>query len=151
MKDTAKCCSVSLFLGRLFISLIFILAGIGKLLNYDQTAQYMASKGMTMIPLFLIAAAVIELLGGLSLLLGFKTRVGATLLLLFLIPVTIIFHDFWNLQGAEQHAMLIEFMKNLAIFGGLFYVLSVGPGRWSLDALCCCSSSCGTDSCGTKS
>jgi len=123
-----------LFLGRVALCTIFILAGVGKFLNYDGTAQYMASKGMTMIPIFLVLAALVEICGGLSLLLGLRARMGATLLFLFLIPVTIIFHDFWNLTGPDKQAQMIEFLKNLGIFGGLLYVMSIGPGPWSIDA-----------------
>lgn len=129
-----KTCSFCFFLGRLFISAIFILSGIGKFFNFDATAQYMASQGMTMIPFFLIGAALIEIVGGLSLLLGCRARIGALLLLLYLIPTTIIFHNFWMLEGAAREAQIIEFMKNLAIFGGLWYIIGGGPGRFSIDA-----------------
>lgn len=129
-------CSSMMFLGRICIAAIFILAGIGKFMDFDGTATYMASKGMTMIPLFLFGAATIEILGGLSLVLGYKTRLGAAILLLFLIPTTYIFHDFWNLEGAERTSQQIEFLKNLAIFGGLLYVIAVGAGRCACDACC---------------
>lgn len=124
-----------MFLARICVSAIFILAGIGKFINYEDTVQYMASKSFTMIPLFLVAAALVEIIGGLSVLFGFKIRWGATLLLLFLIPTSIIFHDFWNLYGAEKQSQMIEFLKNLSIFGGLIYVLLNGAGKFSIDAL----------------
>lgn len=127
-------CSFGMLLGRFCISVIFILAGIGKFLDYDGTAAYMASKGMTMIPFFLLAAATVELIGGLSVLLGWKARWGATILLLFLIPTTVIFHDFWHLANpVERQLMMILFLKNLAIFGGLLYVICCGPGSWAVD------------------
>lgn len=140
-----SCCSFSMFVGRVLLSAIFILSGVGKLLDFHGTAAFMASKGMTMVPLFLYAAALIQLLGGLSLLLGFKTRVGAALLLLFLVPTTAIFHDFWNyIDPMEQKLQMIMFMKNLAIAGGLFYALGSGSGNCAVDAACC-SSSCKID------
>lgn len=116
--------------GRICLSILFIHAGIGKFLNYDSTAQFMASKGFTFVPFFLISAALVEIIGGLSVLLGLKTRWGATLLILFLIPTTVIFHAFWN-----QPDQMNKFLANLAIFGGLFYVLVNGAGRFSIDAL----------------
>lgn len=125
--------SFGLFLGRLCLATIFVMAGIGKFLDFEGTAKYMESAGMTMIPFFLYGAAVVEILGGLSVFLGFKTRLGATLLLLFLIPTTIIFHGFWNLEGAMRMMQTTEFLKNLAIMGGLLYVIVCGPGRMSLD------------------
>lgn len=127
--------SLGLLVGRILISTIFILAGIGKFLDYNGTAQYMAAKGMTMIPIFLIAAALIEIIAGLAVLLGCKTRWGATLLLLYIIPTTLIFHDFWNQQGAERQMQMIEFLKNHAIMGGLLYVICTGAGRFSIDSL----------------
>jgi putative oxidoreductase len=136
-------CSVGKLLGRICLSAIFLFAGIGKLVNYEGTLQYMASAGITMTPFFLIAAAAVEILGGLSLLLGYKIRFGALMLLLFLIPTTLIFHNFWTLQGADRQAQLVEFLKNLAIFGGLLFVGSTGAGCFSLDA--CCTSSCTLD------
>lgn len=130
-------CAFLMFIGRLCIAAIFILSGVGKFFNWDQTAAYMASKGLTMVPLFLIGAALVEIIGGLTLVFGYKTRWGATLLLLYLIPTTVIFHDFWNQSGAEYMTQQIEFLKNLAIFGGLLYVISVGSGGCAVDACCC--------------
>ena len=131
-------CSLGLLLGRLCISTLFILAGVGKLLDYNGTYQYMHAKGMLAIPFFLIGAAVVEILGGISLLVGYKTRIGAAALLLFLIPVTTIFHNFWAAEDVmARQLQLTEFLKNLAVFGGLLYVLSTGPGKMSVDAGCC--------------
>jgi putative oxidoreductase len=127
--------SFGMLLGRLCLSAIFIFAAIHSLLNYDQTVQYMASKGMTTIPLLLIVGAIVELIGGLSLIFGYKIRVGAILLLIFLIPTTLIFHDFWNMEGAVKDLQIIMFLKNLAIFGGLLYVLCCGSGGCAFDAL----------------
>jgi putative oxidoreductase len=107
---------------------IFIWAAAGKIMFYDINAQYMASKGLTMIPALLFGAAIVELLGGLSLILGYKTRLGAFILLLFLIPTTLIFHDFWNLEGVARIPEQVNFMKNLAIFGGLLYIVAHGAG-----------------------
>jgi putative oxidoreductase len=121
-------------IARWGIAAIFILAAIGKLMNYDQTQAYMASKGFTAIPIFLFGAALLELIGGFSLILGYKARFGATLLFLFLIPTTIIFHDFWNLTGAEKDLMQIMFLKNIAIMGGLLYIICDGPGGIAFDA-----------------
>ncbi len=129
--------SIGMLLGRICLSAIFILAGVGKFMDYEGTAVYMASKGFTMIPLFLYAAAIVEIVGGLSLLLGVKIRWGAILLLLYLICITVIFHDFWNVAEPMARKMqMINFMKNLAIFGGLLYVVSCGAGGWACDACC---------------
>lgn len=125
--------SLGLLIGRLCICAIFILAGIGKIMNWDATSQYMASKGMTMIPLFLALAIIIELLGGLLVLVGYRTRITAIILLLYLIPVTYLFHDFWHADAAAKELQTIEFLKNLAIFGGLVLLATSGAGLFSID------------------
>ncbi len=129
-------CSMLMLLGRICLSIIFILAGMGKISGPEETAAYMIAKGMSMTHFFLYAAAAVEIIGGLSLLLGFKTRWGSLLLLLFLIPTTFIFHNFWNVGPEASKIEMIGFLKNLAIFGGLLYTLSVGPGKISLDRFC---------------
>jgi putative oxidoreductase len=113
---------------RLLMSAIFILSGIGKLTGWSEMAGYMAAKGMPAVPLLLGAATFLEIFGGLSLLLGWKPRLGAALLFLFLIPTTLIFHNFWALAGAERMDQMTHFLKNLAILGGLLMV-AVIPER----------------------
>jgi putative oxidoreductase len=126
--------SFFMLLGRILISAIFILAGINKFIDYEGTAAYMASKNMPLIPLFLYAAALVELFGGLSVLLGFKTRYGALALGLFLIPVSIVFHDFWNITAqVEKQEQMIHFFSNAAILGGLLYVICFAAGAFSID------------------
>ena len=134
-------CSFGLFIGRLCLAAIFIAAGVGKFMDYDATAEYMVAHGFTMIPVFLFGAALIELLGGLLLVLGYKTHLGAAILMLFLIPTTYIFHGFWNEGPEMQQLQMIMFLKNLAIFGGLFYVLVAGAGGLSIDRCGCCTRS----------
>ncbi len=116
-------------LGRTLIALIFLMAGYGKLTDPAGTQQYMAAYGMPLTGFFLVCTIILELGGGLSVLLGYKARWGATALAIFLVPVTLIFHTKFSDQ--MQVAM---FMKNLAIIGGLLMVASAGPGPISLDA-----------------
>jgi len=123
-------------LGRIGLSAIFLLSGINKVTHWEQTAQYMQAQGMPLVPLFLLGAIVLELVGGLSVLLGYKARLGAALLILFLIPATLIFHKFWALQGQEQQMQMIMFLKNVAILGGLLLVVGMGAGPISLDNRC---------------
>lgn len=126
-------CSFTLLIARICLGLIFLLAGVGKFMDYQGTAQEMASKGMTMVPLFLYAAVIVETLGGLALILGWFTRPAAGILALFLIPVTWIFHDFWNAPDAERALQMAMFLKNLAIIGGLLYAVGAGAGKFSVD------------------
>ena len=122
-----------LLTGRILLSLIFVLSSLSKLSGWEETAGYMAYAGMSMIPLFLVTAIAIELLGGLSILLGFKVKIGAAALVLFLIPVSIIFHDFWTLEGMEAQLQKAMFMKNLSIMGGLSLLMFFGAGPFSID------------------
>ena len=117
-------------LGRMGMAAIFLLSGIGKMLDPQGTQQYMASMGMTTATsFFYVAAVAIEIGGGLSLLVGYMTRMGAMLLFLFMIPTTLIFHT--NFSDPMQ---MIHFLKNLAMGGGLLYIAAYGPGRISMDA-----------------
>jgi putative oxidoreductase len=119
--------------GRILLALIFLLSGLNKFAAWEGTAAYMASKGMPIVPFFLVSAALVELAGGLSVALGFRARVGAAALFLFLIPTSLIFHNFWALEGMEQQVQMAMFMKNLAIMGGLLLLVAFGPGELSLD------------------
>lgn len=121
-------------LARVLLSQIFIMSGISKIMDWNGTQAYMASRGMVMIPFMLLAATIIELGGGLALFLGYKTRLVATVLFLFMIPTTLVFHNFWAYPPEQQHLQSIMFMKNLAIMGGLLSIASFGPGLCSLDA-----------------
>jgi putative oxidoreductase len=108
--------------GRVLLSVIFLLSGLGKIIDWDSNTQVMASQGMPLIPLLLVGAILAELAGGLSVLLGWKARWGALLLFLYLIPTTVIFHDFWAFTGTEMQTQLVNFLKNLSIMGGLLLV-----------------------------
>ena len=84
--------------------------------------------------IYLVLSILFELVGGLMLLLGWYTRLGCLILMLYLLPVTLIFHGFWNYVGADRALQLTMFLKNLTIYGGLLLLGTYGPGRWSLDA-----------------
>lgn len=133
----ASCQSFLMLIGRLALAVIFLMAAIGKFSNPAATQAYMATKGMSFAPFFMYAAAITELIGALSLILGFKTRWGAMLLWLFLIPATVIFHNFWALPAPEKQVQMLFFFKNIAIMGGLLYAAACGAGKISLDYLCC--------------
>ena len=117
-----------ILIGRILLVLIFLNSGIGKVGNFEGTAQYMAKFGMSNTTLFLLGAIVFELLGSITVILGYFTRFGALLLLIFLIPTTLIFHT--NFADPMQK---IHFMKNVSMFGGCFILLAAGAGRFSLD------------------
>lgn len=131
-------CSFSMLLARLCLAAVFILAGISKFISWDQTIAYMTAKGIPMASYFLVLAGLLEIIAGVCLVVGYYTRIAAAALMLFLIPTTGIFHDFWNLtDAAGRQLQMIMFLKNLAIFGGLWYVLCSGAGKYSCDSNCC--------------
>lgn len=119
---------------RLLMSAIFLLSAFGKITDWSGTAGYMAAYGFFAIPFFLTAAIVLELGGGLSLLLGYKARWGALALIVFLIPATLIFHAFWSVPEADAKMQMINFLKNVSILGGLLMVMANGAGAFSVDA-----------------
>lgn len=114
--------------GRVLIAAIFVMSGLGKIANPDATIGYIASAGLPFAPAALIAAALIEVGGGLALITGFRTRLMALLLAGFSVVAAIAFHAHF----ADQN-QLIHFLKNIAIAGGLLQVAAFGPGRISLD------------------
>jgi putative oxidoreductase len=114
--------------GRVLIAAIFILSGLNKIANPDATIAYIASAGLPFAPAALIAAALIEVGGGLALIAGFRTRTVALALAGFSVVAAIAFHAHF----ADQN-QLIHFLKNIAIAGGLLQVAAFGPGRISLD------------------
>lgn len=120
--------------GRILLSLMFIISGWGKITGFAGTAGYMASKGMPFAQLLLLGAIVVELGGGLMLLVGWKARLAALAIFLFIIPATLVFHDFWAADAAQAQNQMIHFMKNLTIMGGMLYVMAFGAGPFSLDA-----------------
>jgi putative oxidoreductase len=125
--------SLAAFIGRIFLALIFVVSGVGKITGYAGTAAYMASKGLPMVDVLLPLAIGIEVGGGLLLALGWKARWAAAALLLFLIPTTLIFHQFWGLEPKLAQMQKIHFLKNVAIMGGMLMVLAIGAGAWSVD------------------
>jgi len=131
------CCSFTLLLGRLCLSAIFILAGIGKFMAFEETATYMAKAGLPAIPFLLYTAALVETLGGLALLIGWHTRLASFILLLFVMAASYLFHNFWALDDVAAKLEMISFMKNLAIAGGLLYLIGAGPGKLSIDHITC--------------
>jgi putative oxidoreductase len=97
-------------------------------------AGFAASKGLPAAGVAIWLAAAVEILGGLSILLGFQARIGAWALFLFLIPTSFVFHNFWAMQGLEKMDNQAHFFKNVAIMGGLLFVATFGAGAYSIDA-----------------
>jgi len=120
-------------LGRFFFALIFLLFGPRQFLG--QTIAYAASQGVPMASISVPFAGVLALVGGLSILLGYRARIGAWLIVLFLVLVTPLMHKFWGVTDPMMYQMqFINFMKNVSMLGGALLITQFGAGPWSLDA-----------------
>jgi putative oxidoreductase len=120
--------------GRILIAVIFLISGFFKVGGYAQLVGYATALHLPMPGVAIAAAAAVELACGLAILAGFKTRFVAWLLFLYLIPVTYVFHNFWAVQGQEQQTQMVNFLKNIAIMGGLLVLSVNGAGAYSADA-----------------
>jgi putative oxidoreductase len=121
-------------LGRILISIVFILGGVGKITGFSMEEGMVAAKHLPLPAVALGVALVIELVGGLAVLLGVFTRVMAWILFVYLIPTTLLFHNFWAMSGMDKIDNQFHFEKNLAIMGGLLVLAAFGPGRLSIDS-----------------
>ena len=109
------------------------MSGIGKIGGFAGTAGYMASKGLPMVEVLLAITIVIEIGAALMIIAGFKARLGATALFLWMLPVTFLFHNFWAMPADQQMIQQIMFMKNLGLMGGMLYIMAFGSGPVSVD------------------
>lgn len=121
-------------LGRLLLTAIFLMAALNKITHFSGVQAYMAAKGMPMTAFFLLGAIVFLVVGGLSVLLGYRAKIGALLLIVFLVPTTLIFHNFWAASPEAAQAEMLNFMKNLGLLGGLLHIAANGSGPGSLDS-----------------
>jgi putative oxidoreductase len=126
--------SIVPLIGRILLSIVFILGGIGKIMGFSIEEGYVAAKHLPLPAVALGIALVIELVGGIALLAGWFTRFTAWIVFLYMIPTTFLFHNFWAMQGADQLDNMIHFEKNLAIMGGLLFLAAFGAGPYSIDS-----------------
>lgn len=119
--------------GRILIAVIFLISGFFKVGGYTQMVSYATALHLPAPGLAIAAAAAVELACGLAILVGFKTRIVAWVLFLYLIPVTYIFHNFWAVQGQEQQVQMVNFLKNVAIMGAMLVLSVNGAGAYSVD------------------
>ena len=112
--------------GRIFISSLFIVSSVEKIFNYESSLEYILDYNL---PSFLLSPSiVVEILFPLCIIVGYKTKISAFILALFTITLAFIFHfDFTN---PLQTTM---FLKNIAISGGLLFLITKDPGRFSVD------------------
>jgi putative oxidoreductase len=120
--------------GRVLLALLFLPAGLSKLMNFHGTIQFVGSTGRAFPELYVVAAIAIELIAGALLLIGLRTKVAAAFLALFTFVASMLFHPFWAVPADQQFVQQLLFFKNIAIVGALMMVASLGGGAWSMDA-----------------
>ena len=125
--------SQTLLIGRVLLALVFLVAGIRIILSYSGNIGYFTKLGFPAPEVMTVLAILIEIGGGVLLILGWQTRRISWLLVLFVIIATAMAHRFWEFEAAQYGNQLNHFLKNVAIIGGLLYVIVFGAGRLSLD------------------
>jgi putative oxidoreductase len=120
-------------LGRLFFSLIFVVAGFGHFTH--QEIAYAAAQGIPFAGVLVPVSGIMAIVGGLSILLGFHGKLGAWLLVLFLVPVTFTMHNFWAVKDPMmQQLQMAMFLKNISMLGSALFFTQIGTGPLSLDS-----------------
>jgi putative oxidoreductase len=120
-------------LGRFLFALIFLMAGANHF--NKQTIGYAASQGVPLTAIAVPLAGVLAIAGGLSILLGYRAKLGAWLIVFFLVPVSLMMHKFWTVTDPMMaQIQMILFMKNISMLGGALLISQFGAGPSSLDA-----------------
>jgi putative oxidoreductase len=124
---------VVVLLGRFLFALIFLLAGPSHF--SQQTIAFATSQGVPLAHFVVPASGILALLGGLSILLGYRVKFGAWLIVLFLLPVTFMMHRFWGISDpVAAQTQMVMFMKNIALVGSALFISQFGAGPLSLDS-----------------
>ncbi len=130
--DTTYQAKAAFLLGRVLVGVVYLGAGFGNLAALDGKAAYVASKGVPAPKALVCLASLLLLAGGFSLLTGFRPRLGVLAIACFLVPVTLIMHDFWNMEGARRQANMQSFMGNAAMLGSALMFLAI-PRPWAFN------------------
>jgi putative oxidoreductase len=126
---TASNSSLAILVGRVLLSILFILAGYSKLTAISATAGWFGSIGLPMPTVTTVVVGLVELLGGLAVLIGFQTRIAAIVLALFTLGATAVAHLDFSQAG---NALMLQ--KNLGLTGGFLLLVALGAGAYSIDA-----------------
>ena len=122
-----------LLVGRILLSLVFLVAGVRKALTFAATAGYFAKLGMPVPEVMVVLAIIVEVGGAALLIVGWKARQAAWALAIFTLIATFMAHRFWEFPDAQYANQLNHFLKNLAIIGGMMFIASCGPGSLSVE------------------
>jgi putative oxidoreductase len=120
-------------LGRILFSLIFLFSGPNHF--SDQSINYATSQGVPLASMLVPISGILAILGAISIILGFKVKLGALLIVLFLVPVTLMMHNFWAVTDPMARQMqMAMFMKNISMLGAALLIFYFGAGPLSIDA-----------------
>jgi putative oxidoreductase len=125
--------NILIFIGRLMMSAMFLLGAYWHVTNWDIALLKTAATEVWKPDLFLFLATLLLGIGGISIFLGYKTRIGAALLILEIVATAIVFHPFWSVPKEQTVFMLLQFLNRTALCGGLVILLGTGPGSISID------------------
>lgn len=117
-------------IGRVIFGAFFAFNGLNHFLRLDMMAGYAGSKGVPAPELAVIVSGAMLVIGGLSLLLGYKPQIGLWILILFLVPVAMIMHNFWAVPAEQQATEMTQFMKNIALAGASLAALVFTDREW---------------------
>jgi putative oxidoreductase len=122
-------------LARLLLCTIFFMAAVGtKIPHFSAVAKFMESAGVPAPQFLLVGAIAFLLAGSVSVIVGYKARLGAALLFIFLVLASYYFHPFWTLEGQAQQEQMAHFMKNLSMMGALLFLMANGSGPMSVES-----------------
>jgi putative oxidoreductase len=125
--------STTMLVARILMAAIFLTSGFAKLTDPAGAIGHMTASGIPAADVLVYVAGIAEILGGLSLVFGFFARLGALGLVVLLAIINVTMHAFWLVEGQERLMQTVQFVKNLAVMGGLLLLYAVGPGRFSID------------------
>jgi len=124
---------IAFLVGRIFVGGFFLMNGFNHFMKYNMMKGYASSKNVPAAGLAVVMSGLLLVLGGASILLGVWPTVGIVLLLVFLVPTTLMMHNFWVVGEQEKMNQMIQFMKNTALVGFLLMILAVAqPWVYSL-------------------
>ena len=125
--------STVLLVGRILVGILFLVAGIMKVMNIAGTTGYMTRLGFPAPELMAYLSTIIELVSGVLLIIGWQTRRVAWLLIVYVLIATGMAHRFWEYEPAQRVNQINHFLKNLALIGAMLYIAVSGPGSASVD------------------
>lgn len=121
-------------IARILLALMFVLAGLSKFGSLSGTAGYIGSVGLPLPMVLAVASAVLEVVGGLAIIVGYRARIAGLVLALFTLLAAVLFHNYWAAPADQQMVQQLMFMKNVSVAGGLLLLAAFGAGGLSLDA-----------------